>query len=174
MPRKSPKIEYQQVSSQPTRAAAAPPPFALPKAVGAEWAVVGGDDHWDVHFEWRRVGLAYSLAACRWHLPPGSEHCGGTSASPTACPSRGYGCAGTQNDRLSKAVILSTSTPIPARWTCIGDAEMPIIVMAREFEWQRVGLAYSLAACRWHLPPGSEHCGGEFRLLHNYIEAITI
>ena len=33
-------------------------------------------------------------------------------------PSRGYGRTGTQNDRLSQAVILSTGTPIPARWTC--------------------------------------------------------
>ena len=40
------------------------------------------------------------------------------SASPTACPLRGYGRAGTQNDRLSEAVILSTGTPIPAQWTC--------------------------------------------------------
>ena len=40
---------------------------------------------------------------------------GSISASPTACLSRGYGRAGTQNDRLSGAVILSTGTPIPAR-----------------------------------------------------------
>ena len=39
---------------------------------------------------------------------------GSTSASPTACLLRGYGCAGTQNDRLGEAVILSTDTPIPA------------------------------------------------------------
>ena len=36
------------------------------------------------------------------------------SASPTACPLRGYGRAGTQNDRLGEAVTLSTGTPIPA------------------------------------------------------------
>ena len=42
----------------------------------------------------------------------------GISASPTACPLRGYRRAGTQNDRLSEAVILSTGTPIPAQWTC--------------------------------------------------------
>ena len=43
---------------------------------------------------------------------------GSISASPTAFPSRGYGRAGTQNDRLGEAVILSTGTPIPARWAC--------------------------------------------------------
>ena len=37
----------------------------------------------------------------------------GISASPTACPLRGYGRAGTQNDRLSEAVILSTGTLVP-------------------------------------------------------------
>ena len=40
------------------------------------------------------------------------------SASPTACPLRGYGRAGTQSDRLGEAVIWSTGTPMPARWTC--------------------------------------------------------
>ena len=40
------------------------------------------------------------------------------SASPTACPLRGYGRAGTEKDRLSKAVILRTGTPIPAQRTC--------------------------------------------------------
>ena len=39
------------------------------------------------------------------------------SASLTACLLRGYGRAGTQNDRLSEAVILSTGTPIPAHQT---------------------------------------------------------
>ena len=38
---------------------------------------------------------------------------GSISASPTACPSRGYRRAGTQNDRLSEVV-----TAIPTRWTC--------------------------------------------------------
>ena len=33
-----------------------------------------------------------------------------TSASPTACTLRGYGRAGTQNDRLGEAAILSTGT----------------------------------------------------------------
>ena len=42
----------------------------------------------------------------------------GISASPTVCPLRGYGRAGTQNHRLGEAVILSTGTPIPAHWTC--------------------------------------------------------
>ena len=36
----------------------------------------------------------------------------------TACPLRGYGSAGTQNDRRAAAVILSTGTLIPAQWTC--------------------------------------------------------
>ena len=31
---------------------------------------------------------------------------------------RGYGRAGTQNERLGEAVSLSTGTPIPAQWTC--------------------------------------------------------
>ena len=43
---------------------------------------------------------------------------GSISEAPTACPLRGYGHAGTQNDRLFEAVILSTGTPIPAQWTC--------------------------------------------------------
>ena len=34
------------------------------------------------------------------------------------CLLRGYGRAGTQNDRLSEAVILSTGTPTPAQRTC--------------------------------------------------------
>ena len=37
------------------------------------------------------------------------------SASPTACVLRGYGRAGTQNDRLGEAVTLSTDTSIPAQ-----------------------------------------------------------
>ena len=79
---------------------------------------------------------------------------GSILASPTACPLRGYGragtqndrlgvcgygragtqndrlgvCgdgrAGTQNDRLSEAVISSTGSSIPARWTTVGDANM--------------------------------------------------
>ena len=40
------------------------------------------------------------------------------SASPTEYPLRGYGRAGIQNDRLAEADILSTGTPILARWTC--------------------------------------------------------
>ena len=43
------------------------------------------------------------------------------SASPTACPLRGFGLAGTQNDRLG---------PYPGNGHAVGDAEMPIIVMA--------------------------------------------
>ena len=40
---------------------------------------------------------------------------GSISASPTACLLRGYGRAGTQNDRLGEAVILSTGASIPAQ-----------------------------------------------------------
>ena len=40
------------------------------------------------------------------------------SASPTACPLRGYGRSGTQNDRHGEAVILSTGMHIRAQWTC--------------------------------------------------------
>ena len=35
------------------------------------------------------------------------------SASPTACPLRGHGRAGTQDDRLG-----GTGAPMPAQWTC--------------------------------------------------------
>ena len=42
----------------------------------------------------------------------------GISASPMACPLRGYGCAGTQSDRLGEAVIVGTGAPIPAQWAC--------------------------------------------------------
>ena len=38
--------------------------------------------------------------------------------SPTACPLRGSGRAGTQNDRLSEAVIWITGTSIAAQWAC--------------------------------------------------------
>ena len=40
---------------------------------------------------------------------------GSISASPTAYLLHGYGCAGTQNDRLAEAVVLSTGTSIPAQ-----------------------------------------------------------
>ena len=43
---------------------------------------------------------------------------GSISASPTACLLRGYGCAGTQNDRHSEAAILSTGTSMPVQWAC--------------------------------------------------------
>ena len=47
---------------------------------------------------------------------------GSISALPTACPLRGYGRAGTQNDRL---VILGTGTPIPLRnGHAVGDADI--------------------------------------------------
>ena len=55
--------------------------------------------------EWRRVTSR-------------ALYIGYISASPTACPSRRYGRASTQNDRLSKAVSLSTGTPIPAQRAC--------------------------------------------------------
>ena len=42
-----------------------------------------------------------------------SQHIGSISASPTACLLCGYGRAGTQNDRLAEAVVLSTRTSIP-------------------------------------------------------------
>ena len=50
-----------------------------------------------VHFQWEVLYIGSILA------------------SPTACLLRGYGCAGTQNDLLAEAVILSTGTPIPAQ-----------------------------------------------------------
>ena len=76
------------------------------------------------------MGRRYALAAgCK--IPGVSESCcakhqevrsclyiGSISVSPTACPLRRYGRAGTQDDRLRAAVILSTGTPIRAQWTC--------------------------------------------------------
>ena len=55
-------------------------------------------------------------------LETGKKFLGGfaglaVSASPTACALRGCGRAGTQSDRLSEAVILSTGTPTPAQRT---------------------------------------------------------
>ena len=47
-------------------------------------------------------------------LADDTDDIGSISASPTACLLRGYGRAGTQNDRLG----------------AVGDAEMPMIVMA--------------------------------------------
>ena len=49
---------------------------------------------------------------------PWGHYIGSISASPTACLLRAYGRAGTQNARLGEAVILSSSTPIPAQETC--------------------------------------------------------
>ena len=51
-------------------------------------------------------------------MPSGDLYIGSISASPTACPLRGYSRAGTQNDHLTVVVILSTGTPMPAQWTC--------------------------------------------------------
>ena len=76
-------------------------------AVGVE-AVVHGDVRVD-----RRVQPA--------HDPIGS-----ISASPTARPFRGYGRAGTQNDRLGEAVILSTSTPYLRNDHAVGIAEIDL------------------------------------------------
>ena len=61
--------------------------------------------------------LTASVVFCRHCIGTGTHrlYIGSISASPTACPLRGYGRAGTQNDRLSEAVILTT---ISVRWTC--------------------------------------------------------
>ena len=56
-------------------------------------------------------GLVSSMAAGAAGTDPSEVAV--VSASPTACLLRGYGRAGTQNDRLGEAVILSTRTPIP-------------------------------------------------------------
>ena len=54
---------------------------------------------------------ARRIKACTaWGLP--LRQCS-ILASPTACRLRGYGRAGTQNDRLGEAVILNTGTPVP-------------------------------------------------------------
>ena len=50
----------------------------------------------------------------------------GISASLTACPSRGYGRAGTQTERLSEAARPYT----PRDGHAVGDAEVHIILMA--------------------------------------------
>ena len=60
-------------------------------------------------------------AECRDQSGPENGTCGRhnyISASPTACPLRGSGRAGTQNDRLSEAVIWITGTSIAAQWAC--------------------------------------------------------
>ena len=60
---------------------------------------------------------------CTWQTPCGGArlYIGSISASPTACPSHGYGRAGTQNDRLSEAVVSST---YPRDGNAVGDAEI--------------------------------------------------
>ena len=70
---------------------------------------------------------------------------GSISASPTACPLRGYGRAGTQNDRLGEALIFSTRhahtramgmpSAMPSR-TC---SDMPA-PLARLVLWRRQAL----------------------------------
>ena len=65
------------------------------------------------------IGMAVAVAAQRGaHAEGGMLRHNYISASPTACPLRGYGRAGTQNDRLGEAVILNTGTPILVQWTC--------------------------------------------------------
>ena len=63
-------------------------------------------------------GLRTLPNSCKHDAGPGWIYIGSILASPTAWPLRGYGCAGTQNDRASEAVILSTGTPIPAQLKC--------------------------------------------------------
>ena len=59
------------------------------------------------------------LRTCRTHMLSRPRlYIGSISASPTACLLCGYGRAGTQNDRSSQAVILSTGTPVSAQWRC--------------------------------------------------------
>ena len=88
------------------------------------------------HFEYRHVHTraidtpsAMPVAWLNQHRCPTSRglrhvlqrlcvYVGSMSASPTACPLRGYARAGTQNDRLGKVVILSTGASIPAQWAC--------------------------------------------------------
>ena len=60
-----------------------------------------------------------------------SLYVGSILASITACSLRGYGHAGTQNDRLGPGVILSTDTSVPAQQDyriAVGDAESSIIL----------------------------------------------
>ena len=53
-----------------------------------------------------------------WPKPILRLYISSISASPTACPLRGYGRAGAQNDRLGEAAVLSTGAPTPAQWAC--------------------------------------------------------
>ena len=58
--------------------------------------------------QYRAQNVALAVQVCSLYI-------GYILASPTACLLRGYGRRGTHNDRLGKAVILSTSTSIPAQ-----------------------------------------------------------
>ena len=56
-----------------------------------------------------RADIEHNMAGVRWLY----RYIG--SATATACPLRGYGRAGTQNDSIGGAVVLSTGTRMPAR-----------------------------------------------------------
>ena len=62
-----------------------------------------------------QVWIRFVAYAKYWRTAMAGAHLLVLSPSPTACPLRGYGRAGTQNGRLSEAVILSTGTSIPAQ-----------------------------------------------------------
>ena len=67
------------------------------------------------------------------------------SASPTARPLRGCGRAGSQNDRLSEAVIWNTGMPTPAQCTyrrrcrCRADIDALLHVLGRVLRSHGVG-----------------------------------
>ena len=64
----------------------------------------------------RRISFIQTSLEPGWQFLEVQLYIGSISASPTACLLRGYGRAGTRNDRPSSmAVILSTGTPIPTQ-----------------------------------------------------------
>ena len=65
--------------------------------------------------EWLADVVAMTVDSAPSHASDQTGRPSAISASPTACPLRGCGCAGTKNDRLSDAVILSTGAPVPAQ-----------------------------------------------------------
>ena len=66
---------------------------------------------------WKALVEAVTVSARQGDSRVYTRHIGSISASPTACPLCGYGRAGTQNDHLGEAVILSTGASMPTQWT---------------------------------------------------------
>ena len=82
--------------------------------LGASWKLI------DIRRYYRYLQMSINILALgsvlgAGHLLDDELYIDSISAPPTACPLRGHGRTGTQNDRLSEAAILSTGTPIPAQ-----------------------------------------------------------